>query len=151
MQRIWVKEQNYEVSGLVLEDSSRFSLDWRFHGAIHDQNWLLCENFPLHTLSFSLIHITNFIELRHGFCLIVMEENPYTITYKLILVYVAFLSNSDIILSTDYVWVLAAFDDKVTVLESEKRAWENSPEAQAMRDSLNPWRDHDNREKRKSY
>ncbi|CAN1350253.1 hypothetical protein LINPERPRIM_LOCUS42097, partial [Linum perenne] len=33
--------------------------------------------------------------------------------------------------------------DKVTVLESEKRAWENSPEAQAMRDALNPWRNHD--------
>ncbi|GER50142.1 UDP-N-acetylmuramoylalanine--D-glutamate ligase [Striga asiatica] len=38
-------------------------------------------------------------------------------------------------------------DDKVTVLESEKRAWENSPEAQAMRDALNPWRDHDNQER----
>ncbi|KAL6517207.1 hypothetical protein OROMI_005867 [Orobanche minor] len=34
--------------------------------------------------------------------------------------------------------------DKVTVLESEKRAWESSPEAQAVRDALNPWRDHDN-------
>ncbi|KAL1330163.1 uncharacterized protein LOC107625215 isoform X1 [Arachis ipaensis] len=31
-------------------------------------------------------------------------------------------------------------NDKVTVLESEKRAWENSPEAQAVRDALNPWR-----------
>ena len=31
-------------------------------------------------------------------------------------------------------------DDKVTVLESEKRAWDNSPEAQAVRDALNPWR-----------
>ncbi|MFS8014559.1 hypothetical protein Hanom_Chr15g01345941 [Helianthus anomalus] len=34
-------------------------------------------------------------------------------------------------------------DDKVTVLESEKRAWENSPEAQAMREALNPWRNTD--------
>lgn len=34
-------------------------------------------------------------------------------------------------------------DDKVTVLESEKRAWENSPEAQAIRDALNPWKDRD--------
>ncbi|MFS8014582.1 hypothetical protein Hanom_Chr15g01346201 [Helianthus anomalus] len=33
--------------------------------------------------------------------------------------------------------------DKVTVLESEKRAWENSPEAQAMREALNPWRNTD--------
>ncbi|KAL2944901.1 CKLF-like MARVEL transmembrane domain-containing protein 6 [Bienertia sinuspersici] len=30
--------------------------------------------------------------------------------------------------------------DKVTVLESEKRAWENSPEAQVVREALNPWR-----------
>lgn len=34
-------------------------------------------------------------------------------------------------------------DDKVTVLESEKRAWENSLEAQAIRDALNPWKDRD--------
>ncbi|OMO98381.1 hypothetical protein COLO4_13955 [Corchorus olitorius] len=34
-------------------------------------------------------------------------------------------------------------NDKVTVLESEKRAWENSPEAQAMREALNPWRNQD--------
>lgn len=33
-------------------------------------------------------------------------------------------------------------DDKVTVLESEKMAWENSPEAQAIREALNPWRNH---------
>ncbi|KAG7013616.1 hypothetical protein SDJN02_23783 [Cucurbita argyrosperma subsp. argyrosperma] len=34
-------------------------------------------------------------------------------------------------------------NDKVTVLESEKIAWENSPEAQAIREALNPWRNHD--------
>ncbi|PWA90202.1 hypothetical protein CTI12_AA102440 [Artemisia annua] len=34
-------------------------------------------------------------------------------------------------------------DDKVTVIESEKKAWENSPEAQAMREALNPWRKAD--------
>lgn len=34
-------------------------------------------------------------------------------------------------------------DDKVTVLEAEKRAWENSPEAKAVRDALNPWRHQD--------
>ncbi|TKY52831.1 hypothetical protein E2542_SST24353 [Spatholobus suberectus] len=33
--------------------------------------------------------------------------------------------------------------DKVTVLESEKRAWENSPDAQAIREALNPWRHTD--------
>ncbi|KAH0992854.1 hypothetical protein GBA52_004337 [Prunus armeniaca] len=38
---------------------------------------------------------------------------------------------------------LTLADDKVTVLESEKRAWENSPEAQAIRDALNPWKDRD--------
>ncbi|KAG6384330.1 hypothetical protein SASPL_155862 [Salvia splendens] len=40
-------------------------------------------------------------------------------------------------------------DDKVAVLESEKRAWESSPEAQAMRDALNPWR-HQGKEAEKS-
>ncbi|KAJ9141024.1 hypothetical protein P3X46_031608 [Hevea brasiliensis] len=35
------------------------------------------------------------------------------------------------------------FYDKVTVLESEKRAWESSPEAQAIREALDPWRNHD--------
>ncbi|KAG6428368.1 hypothetical protein SASPL_112619 [Salvia splendens] len=39
--------------------------------------------------------------------------------------------------------------DKVAVLESEKRAWESSPEAQAMRDALNPWR-HQEKEAEKS-
>ncbi|KAL9249686.1 hypothetical protein AKJ16_DCAP01142 [Drosera capensis] len=38
-------------------------------------------------------------------------------------------------------------DDKVTALESEKRAWENSPEAQAVKEALNPWRDHDSKVK----
>ena len=34
-------------------------------------------------------------------------------------------------------------DDKVAVIESEKKAWENSPEARAMREALNPWRKED--------
>ncbi|KAF3789804.1 hypothetical protein EJ110_NYTH17699 [Nymphaea thermarum] len=34
-------------------------------------------------------------------------------------------------------------DDKVTVLEAEKRAWETTPEAQAIKDALNPWQKHD--------
>lgn len=34
-------------------------------------------------------------------------------------------------------------DDKVTVIEAERRALENSPEAQAMREALNPWRNKD--------
>lgn len=41
-------------------------------------------------------------------------------------------------------------DDKVTVLESEKRVWETSPEAQAVKDALNPWRHHDAEEKKSS-
>ncbi|RWW18138.1 hypothetical protein GW17_00017890, partial [Ensete ventricosum] len=38
-----------------------------------------------------------------------------------------------------YFWLA---DDKVTVLESEKRAWESSEEAEAIREALNPWRKH---------
>ena len=41
-------------------------------------------------------------------------------------------------------------DDKVTVLESEKRAWESSPEAQAVREALNPWRNRDVEAKKES-
>ncbi|KAF9602300.1 hypothetical protein IFM89_026417 [Coptis chinensis] len=37
----------------------------------------------------------------------------------------------------------AWLDNKVIVLESEKRAWENSAEAQAIKDALNPWRNLD--------
>ena len=44
--------------------------------------------------------------------------------------------------------LLYATDEKVTVLESEKRAWESSPEAQAMREALNPWRKNDEQERR---
>ncbi|KAG8050842.1 hypothetical protein GUJ93_ZPchr0009g1667 [Zizania palustris] len=40
------------------------------------------------------------------------------------------------------------FYEMVTELESEKRAWESSPEAQALREALNPWRNHDEQEKR---
>ncbi|GJN07198.1 hypothetical protein PR202_ga25007 [Eleusine coracana subsp. coracana] len=40
-------------------------------------------------------------------------------------------------------------DEKVTVLESEKRAWESSAEAQAMREALNPWRKHDEQQQEK--
>jgi hypothetical protein len=32
--------------------------------------------------------------------------------------------------------VYSLADDKVTVLESEKRAWESSPEAQAIRETI---------------
>ncbi|KAM0018764.1 hypothetical protein Hdeb2414_s0026g00677851 [Helianthus debilis subsp. tardiflorus] len=45
--------------------------------------------------------------------------------------------------SMEYFMINTGFYDKVTVLESEKRAWENSPEAQAMREALNPWRNTD--------
>ncbi|KAJ0691808.1 hypothetical protein HanPI659440_Chr15g0579031 [Helianthus annuus] len=45
--------------------------------------------------------------------------------------------------SMEYFMIKTGFYDKVTVLESEKRAWENSPEAQAMREALNPWRNTD--------
>ncbi|XP_052190561.1 uncharacterized protein LOC127800152 [Diospyros lotus] len=39
--------------------------------------------------------------------------------------------------------IKTGFYDKVTVLESEKRAWESSLEAQAIREALNPWRNQD--------
>ncbi|XP_019459010.1 PREDICTED: uncharacterized protein LOC109358953 [Lupinus angustifolius] len=42
--------------------------------------------------------------------------------------------------SMELFMIKTGFYDKVTVLESEKRAWENSPEAQAVREALNPWR-----------
>ncbi|XP_048321818.1 uncharacterized protein LOC107411405 isoform X2 [Ziziphus jujuba] len=45
--------------------------------------------------------------------------------------------------SMELFMIKTGFYDKVTVLESEKRSWESSPEAQAIRDALNPWRNHD--------
>jgi hypothetical protein len=44
--------------------------------------------------------------------------------------------------------LLPAADEKVTMLESEKRAWESSPEAQAMREALNPWHKNGEPERR---
>ena len=41
-------------------------------------------------------------------------------------------------------------DDKVTVLESEKLAWEGSTEAQAVKEALNPWRHQDAIERKDS-
>ncbi|KAK8697313.1 hypothetical protein V6N13_113465 [Hibiscus sabdariffa] len=52
--------------------------------------------------------------------------------------------------SMELFMIKTGFYDKVTVLESEKRAWENSPEAQAMREALNPWRNHDAQERKSS-
>ncbi|CAN6676983.1 unnamed protein product [Malus baccata var. baccata] len=45
--------------------------------------------------------------------------------------------------SMEFFMIKTGFYDKVTVLESEKRAYENSPEAQAIREALNPWRNRD--------
>ncbi|KAM7463031.1 hypothetical protein LguiA_031152 [Lonicera macranthoides] len=45
--------------------------------------------------------------------------------------------------SMEFFMLKTGFYDKVTVLESEKKAWESSPEAQAMREALNPWRNHE--------
>ncbi|KAL3727478.1 hypothetical protein ACJRO7_032240 [Eucalyptus globulus] len=39
--------------------------------------------------------------------------------------------------------------DRATVLESEKWAWENSAEAQAIREALTTWRNHDAEAKEK--
>ncbi|KAG9136873.1 hypothetical protein Leryth_026099 [Lithospermum erythrorhizon] len=40
--------------------------------------------------------------------------------------------------SMEMFMIKTGFYDKVTVLEAEKRGWENSPKAQAMREALNP-------------
>ncbi|XP_014514681.2 uncharacterized protein LOC106772656 [Vigna radiata var. radiata] len=52
--------------------------------------------------------------------------------------------------SMEVFMIKTGFYDKVTVLESEKRAWENSPDAQAIREALNPWRHIDAEETKKS-
>ncbi|KAK6947304.1 hypothetical protein RJ641_000777, partial [Dillenia turbinata] len=43
---------------------------------------------------------------------------------------------------------IVLYDEKVTVLESEKRAWESSPEAVAIKEVLNPWKKHDTEAKK---
>ncbi|KAL5782394.1 hypothetical protein ACOSP7_007423 [Xanthoceras sorbifolium] len=45
--------------------------------------------------------------------------------------------------SMEFFMIKTGFYDKVTVLESEKKAWEASPEAQAVKEALNPWRKQD--------
>ncbi|KAK4266474.1 hypothetical protein QN277_027387 [Acacia crassicarpa] len=52
--------------------------------------------------------------------------------------------------SMELFMIKTGFYDKVTVLESEKRAWENSPEAQAVREALNPWKHLDAEKTKKS-
>ncbi|XVF62688.1 hypothetical protein PTKIN_Ptkin09bG0028400 [Pterospermum kingtungense] len=52
--------------------------------------------------------------------------------------------------SMELFMIKTGFYDKVTVLESEKRAWESSPEAQAIKEALNPWRNHDAQERKDS-
>ncbi len=52
--------------------------------------------------------------------------------------------------SMELFMIKTGFYDKVTVLESEKRAWESSPEAQAIKEALNPWRNHDAQAKKNS-
>ncbi|KAM3301838.1 hypothetical protein P3S67_016340 [Capsicum chacoense] len=51
--------------------------------------------------------------------------------------------------SMEFFMIKTGFYDKVSVLEAEKRAYENSPEAKAIRDALNPWR-HQDAEARKN-
>ncbi|KAI5587852.1 hypothetical protein POPTR_005G071700v4 [Populus trichocarpa] len=50
--------------------------------------------------------------------------------------------------SMELFMIKTGFYDKVTVLESEKRAWESSPEAQAIREALNPWRNQDTEQRK---
>nr|GMD79058.1 hypothetical protein EUGRSUZ_H03682 [Ipomoea batatas] len=52
--------------------------------------------------------------------------------------------------SMELFMVKTGFYDKVTELEAEKRAWESSPEAKAIKEALNPWRNQDGEPKRNS-
>ncbi|XP_057766220.1 uncharacterized protein LOC130986738 isoform X2 [Salvia miltiorrhiza] len=52
--------------------------------------------------------------------------------------------------SMELFMIKTGFYDKVAVLESEKMAWESSPEAQAMREALNPWRDQEKKARKSS-
>ncbi|KAJ7980189.1 DNA mismatch repair protein [Quillaja saponaria] len=58
--------------------------------------------------------------------------------------------SSLIVASMEFFMIKTGFYDKVTVLELEKRAWESSPEAQAIREALNPWRHNDAEATKKS-
>ncbi|KAI3900733.1 hypothetical protein MKW92_036308 [Papaver armeniacum] len=51
--------------------------------------------------------------------------------------------------SMEMFMIKTGFYDQVTALESEKRAYENSPEAQAVKEALNPWRYHQEQAKEK--
>ncbi|KAK2646610.1 hypothetical protein Ddye_021805 [Dipteronia dyeriana] len=113
-------DSGYEVLRLVLEDCYWVSSGWRFHGVFHDQNRLLCENPPF-SPSLSILNLT-LLSLLKSFLTVSEISYGYVIRYFQLLV---------------------EDDDKVTVLESEKRAWETSPEALAVKEALNPWRKHD--------
>ncbi|RVX21934.1 hypothetical protein CK203_001444 [Vitis vinifera] len=52
--------------------------------------------------------------------------------------------------SMELFMIKTGFYDKVTVLESEKLAWEGSTEAQAVKEALNPWRHQDAIERKDS-
>ncbi|XVE65691.1 hypothetical protein DITRI_Ditri08aG0019900 [Diplodiscus trichospermus] len=52
--------------------------------------------------------------------------------------------------SMELFMIKTGFYDKVTALESEKQAWESSLEAQAMREALNPWINHNAEERKDS-
>ncbi|KAJ6917020.1 hypothetical protein NC652_019423 [Populus alba x Populus x berolinensis] len=58
------------------------------------------------------------------------------------------LHDQDWLLCEDHPLIPLMFNDKVTVLESDRRAWESSPEAQAIGEALNPWRNHDTEERK---
>ncbi|KAG6508688.1 hypothetical protein ZIOFF_034068 [Zingiber officinale] len=116
-----------EVSGLVLEDWRGIGADRSIHGGIHDPHWFLGGNRVASLFLSSLFSPST----RGSSCTI---------------------GNHGIGLG----WIgsrgvkLLKTDDKVTVLESEKRAWESTPEAQAIRDALNPWRERDDAARKSS-
>ncbi|KAK1291543.1 hypothetical protein QJS10_CPB17g01480 [Acorus calamus] len=50
--------------------------------------------------------------------------------------------------SMELFMINTGFYDKVTDLEVEKREWDSSPETQAIREALNPWRKQDSETKK---
>ncbi|RZC55453.1 hypothetical protein C5167_014307, partial [Papaver somniferum] len=105
-----------EVSRLVFEDCSSGSYNWSFNGDVYDQNWILCVPILLEEVRLEYCSYYTSLE-RNGEPAVPRARDPPR--------------------RNDQKPLL---DDQVTALESEKRAYENSPEAQAVKEALNPWR-----------
>jgi len=93
----------------------------------------------------TLFNLNNISALCNRFCAITITAcQCCLVSYNWILL--LHYATYHILSGDSLVYSLA--DDKVTVLESERRAWESSPEAQAIREALNPWRNHDTEQRK---